>query len=143
MADFIYCGTDPPVGADATQHLLRGEFSAIWCPPIGRHVVPAANDRVWLVWRPEAQTEVLLLGEGRIRITENNTPFWNNRTLRGVRLAAEALGYGGPTNMEFLHLSEVVTHADRPSINLGVINTGLQSANVQQVQRLSALLPIS
>ena len=31
MADFIYCGTEPPVGAAETQQLLLGPFNAIWC----------------------------------------------------------------------------------------------------------------
>ena len=33
MADFLYCGTNPPVDASGTQELLIGEFHAIWCPP--------------------------------------------------------------------------------------------------------------
>ena len=65
MADYIYCGIDPPVGADGTQQLLIGPYNAIWCPPANLPVIPAAGDKVWLVCGASAGATPVLLGGGR------------------------------------------------------------------------------
>lgn len=144
MTYYIYCGTDPPVGADGTQQLLLGPFNAIWCPPANLPIVPAPGDRVWLVWRANAGTTPVLLGGGRILATDEGEVLWTNRTLPGVRPAAQdpAIGYPGPTNMAFLHLGGVVAPEGQPSVNLGAINNGLNPAFAQQAQTLSQMLPI-
>jgi hypothetical protein len=142
MADFIYCGTEPPVGAAGTQQLLLGPLNAIWCPPARVPVQPSDNDRVWLVWRPSAATAPVVLGGGRVAVTDNGRVLWTNATLPGVRPAARALGYGGPTNMAFLHLTGVVSPPGQPPVNLGTIATGLNVASAQQVQALTQLLVV-
>lgn len=96
MANFIYCGTDPPVGAEGTQQLLIGPFNAIWFPPGGPAIEPAKGDLIWLVWRSASGAMPLLLGRGRVVTTGDGLIRWTNRTLPGVRPAAEALGQGGP-----------------------------------------------
>jgi hypothetical protein len=63
--------------------------------------------------------------------------LWTNATLPGVRPAARALGYGGPTNMAFLHLTGVVSPEGQPRVNLGTITTGLNVASAQQVQAIT------
>ena len=81
-------------------------------------------------------------GGGRIITTDEGEVLWTNRTLPGVRPAAQAVSYPGPTNMAFLHLGEVVAPEGQPPVNLGAINTGLNPATAQQVHQLSQLLPI-
>lgn len=145
MADFIYCGTEPPVGADGTQQLLVGPHNAIWCPPANLPVEPAEGDRVWLVWRANARSTPVLLGGGRVLITNEGEVLWTNRTLPGVRPAAQdpAIGYPGPTNMAFLHLGGVVAPEGQPAVTLGAIENGLNQASAAQVHSLSQLLAIA
>jgi hypothetical protein len=142
MADLIYCGTDPPVGADGTQQLLLGSYNAIWCPPIRLPFEPSEGDKLWLVWRSSPDAAPLLLGGGRVIATDEGQVLWTNRTLHGVRAAAAALGYPGPTNMAFLHLTGVVDPQGRPPIGIGQISSGLNVATPLQTQVLSQILPI-
>lgn len=142
MADLIYCGTDPPVDAAGTQQLLVGSHSAIWCPPMRLPVQPSDGDRVWLVWRSAPAAVPLLLGGGRITVTDNGQALWRNSTLPGVRRAAIALGYGGPTNMAFLHLTGVVSPQGQLPVNIGAVSAGLNVATPQQVQLLAQILDI-
>ena len=143
MADLIYCGTDPPVGADGTQHLLLGRYNAIWCPPIRLPFEPSEGDKLWLVWRSSPEAVPLLLGGGRVTVTDEGRALWTNRTLNGVRAEAEALGYSGPTNMAFLHLAGVVRPQGRPPVDIGQTLAGLNVATPLQTQVLSQILPIS
>lgn len=142
MADFIYCGTLPPVDSFGTQQLLLGPYKAIWCPPMRVQVLPAGGDRIWLVWRSDLVAIPLLLGGGRVATTHDGQVLWRNSTLQGVRQAAQALGYGGPTNMAFLHLTDVVEPDGQPPVNLGVISAGLNPASMQQVQLLTQILDV-
>jgi hypothetical protein len=142
MADFIYCGTEPPVGVTETQHLLLGPFNAIWFPPAGLATNPAQGDLIWLVWRSSPTAVPLLLGGGRVATTADDRIRWTNATLPGVRPAAEALGYGGPRNMTFLRLTGVVSPQGLPPANVGIIASGLNIASAQQVRVLTKLLPI-
>jgi hypothetical protein len=142
MADFIYCGTDPPVGAVGTQKLLLGPYKAIWYPPPWLAVEPAAGDQLWLVWRSSPDAVPLLLGGGRIRVTNDGRALWTERTLTGVRATARGLGYGGPSNMAFLHLTDVVEPHDQPPVNIGQISSKLNVATPQQTQLLTQVLPI-
>ena len=142
MVDYVYCGTEPPVDAGGTQQLLVGPFNAIWCPPWGLRAVPSGGDRVWLVWRANPKAVPLLLGGGRVLITGDGSVLWTNVSLPGVRPAAKQLHYGGPPNMAFLHLSDVVIPAGMPPVNVGGISPGLNVATPQQVGVLSHVLPI-
>ncbi len=143
MADYVYCGTEPPVDAGGTQQLLVGPFKAIWYPPHSRlRAEPSGGDRIWLVWRAYPMAVPLLLGGGRVLITGDGSALWTNKSLPGVRPAAEQLGYPGPTNMDFLHLSDVVIPAGLPTVNVGGISAGLNVATPQQVGVLSHVLPI-
>lgn len=142
MADFIYCGTLPPVDAAGTQQLLIGPYRAIWCPPMKLRVLPSGGDRIWLVWRSTPTAIPLLLGGGRVTATPDGQVFWRNSTLPGVRQAAEALGYGGPTNMAFLHLAKVDEPEGQPPVNIGAISAGLNAATPQQAQLLTQVLQI-
>jgi hypothetical protein len=142
MADFVYCGTHPPVDANGTQGLLVGPFNAIWCPPANLPIRPAQDDRLWLVWRPSTAATPLLLGGGRIAVTPSGQVLWTNTSLPGVRLAAQALGYRGPTNMAFLHFPAVVIPQGHPPVNVGAISKGLNLASDRQLQVLIQLLPI-
>jgi hypothetical protein len=140
--DYIYCGTDPPVGADGTQDLLVGSFNAIWCPPFIVAVEPKVGERLWLVWREKDEAVPLLLGGGRLLATDHGRIFWTNASLPMVRPAAQNHGYRGPANMAFLHLAGVVSTAKRPPVNVGTIRPGLNVASPQQVAMLSQILPI-
>lgn len=142
MADFIYCGTEPPVGAAGTQQLLLGPFNAIWFPPVVPATEPANGDLIWLVWRSSLTAVPLLLGGGRVTTTDDGRIRWTNATLPGVRPDAEALGYGGPRNMAFLRLTGVVSPQGLPPANVGTITSGLTIASAQQVRVLTQLLPI-
>lgn len=142
MADLIYCGTDPPVGVDGTQQLLLGPYHAIWCPPIRLPFKPSEGDKLWLAWRSSPKAVPLLLGGGRVTVTDEGQVLWTNRTLQGVRAAAVALGYSGPTNMAFLHLAEVVDPQGRPPVGIGNVPPGLSIATPLQAQVLSQILPI-
>ena len=142
MADFIYCGTMPPVDANGTQQLLLGPFGAIWYPPPRLHKEPALGDRIWLLWRSSAKSVPVLLGGGRALMSRTGRPLWTNATLRGVRPAAIALGYGGPANMAFLHLTSVVHPQGQPRARIGTISNGLNITSPRQVQVLTQLLTI-
>jgi len=115
MADWIYCGSGPTVGAAGTQSLLRNR-RAIWCSPPGLRPfpgVPQPDERLWLVWRESATAEViLLLGGGRIeqapRVCFGTNLLWTNADEPGLRTEAEALGYKGGSAMSFLRLQAVV-----------------------------------
>ncbi len=148
MADYLYCGTPDQVPAVQTQALLQGQHHAIWCPPhrlIPWHVTtqPANGDRVWLLWRSTRGAAPLLLGGGRIVMTPQGGVLWTNRTLPGVRPAAEALGYEGPANMAFLHLTGTVSPAQlAPVPNLGAFANGLNEASAAEVTVLGGVLVI-
>lgn len=104
--------------------------------------MPSAGDRLWLVWRSFPNAVPLLLGAGRIRVTDEGQAFWTNRTLPRVRQAARDLGYRGPTNMKFLRLTEVVSPQGQPPVDIGQISPGLNVVNPQQSQLLTGILPI-
>jgi hypothetical protein len=142
MRDYIYCGTEPPVGVDGTQDLLVSSFNAIWCPRRRVAVEPKPEERLWLVWRNNDGAIPLLLGGGRLLAPDYSGIFWTNASLPGVRPAAEGLGYRGPTNMMFLRLTGVVIPAKRSSVNVGTIRPGLNVASYRQVDMLSQELPI-
>ena len=141
MGDFIYCGTEPPVGVTGTQQLLLGPFNAIWFP-LFRPLRPANGDLIWLVWRSSTTAVPLLLGGGRVSNTDDGRIVWTNATLPGVRPAARALGYGGPTSMAFLRLTGVVSPQGLDPVNVGTITSGLNIASAQQVRVLTQRLPI-
>jgi hypothetical protein len=140
--DFIYLGTDPPVDAAGTQRLLRGPYSAIWCPPMRLLIEPSAGDRIWLVWRAVPAARPIVLGGGRVLVTGNSRALWRNSTLPGVSQAARSLGYRGPTNMAFLHLTVAEGPEGQPPVDLDAISPGLNFATPQQVQLLNQLLQI-
>lgn len=142
MINFIYCGSDPPVGVSGTQELLLGEFNAIWFPPTRLTTEPVKGDSIWLVWRSAYSAVPLLLGGGRVVTAIDGRIRWTNATLPGVRPTAQSLGYGGPSNMAFLRLSGVVSPKGHSPANIGTINNGLNIASAQQVQLLTKLLPI-
>jgi len=142
MTDLIYCGTEPQVGVAGTQQLLLGPFNAIWFPPAGPAPEPAKGDLIWLVWRSSSTSVPLLLGGGRVATTDDGRIRWTNATLPGVRPAAEALGYGGPSNMAFLRLTGVVSPQGLNPVNVGRITSGLNIASAQQVRMLTQLLSI-
>ncbi len=137
MADLIYCGTEP-VGSAETQALLAGPFAAIWSPPMHRRASPQLGARLWLLWRSEGQAPVIL-GVGNVLLTPDGRADWTNRTAPGVVEAARALGYGGPTNMAFLRLSDVHIWGNTPAvIGLADVAVGLTAATQSQ----SAMLPL-
>ena len=142
MTDYIYCGINPPVDADGTQELLLGPCKAIWYPPQRSSVEPSAGDRLWLVWRSSPDAVPLLLGGGRIRVTNSGQVRWTEATLPDVRSAARALGYGGPSNMAFLHLEDVADPQGQPPVNIGQISPGLNVATPAQAQLLNQALLI-
>lgn len=142
MADLLYCGTDEQVSAAHTQSLLQGAHQAIWFPPSARRAVAVVGDRLWLLWRGQLAAPVLL-GGGRIVTAPNGSVSWTNATLPGVRAAAVGLGYGGPTNMAFLHLDGTVFPSQVIAVSgLGQIPSGLSSATSAQTGILSGLLHI-
>jgi hypothetical protein len=142
VADLLYCGTDP-VGPEETQRLLAGEFRAIWFPPSARKSAAAAGDRLWLLWQGAPGRGPRLLGGGRVDLTPEGKLTWTNRTAPGVRDAARAAGYGGPTNMAFLRLTDVRIDAGAPEIvGLGGVPIGLSEASADQARTLAAILPV-
>lgn len=143
MPDFIYCGTVQAVHADGTQALLLGPYEAIWYPPPRLAVEPSAGDRLWLVWRSSPDNVPLLLGGGRIRVTNEGQVLWTEATLPGVRGEAIGLGYGGPSNMAFLRLTGIKAPQGRLPVDLGQISSGLNVAASAQVQLLTQALPLS
>jgi hypothetical protein len=141
MNDLVYCGF-PPVGSDETQGMLVGEYRALWSPPMHRHALPAAGDRVWLVWRGASQDPTLLLGGGVIEATAEGKVEWTNRTAPGIVAAARAAGYSGPTNMAFLRLADVRVPSTVLSIQLGDIRVGLSQLTPEQSALLRGALPL-
>jgi hypothetical protein len=142
MRYLVYCGT-VPIGPDNTRKLLASTFSAIWCPPSARRVPVSEGDGVWLVWKSEREGIPMLLGGGRIMASEPGQSLWTNRTAPGVREAAQQLGYGGPTNMSFLRISEPVLPV--ASIDVDVlrgVSTGLSELDASRSDQLMRLLPI-
>jgi hypothetical protein len=141
VAELLYCGTDP-VGPRETQRLLASEHGAIWLPPFSK-VAVASGDRLWLLWQGGTGRGPLLLGGGRIELTSEGKPTWTNRTAPGVREAAQAQGYGGPTNMAFLRLTGVHLDEGRPEIaGLDAIPPGLSVASAGQARTLATILPV-
>jgi hypothetical protein len=150
MADWIYCGTDPPVNADGTQGLLR-THQAIWCRPPGLHPwpgFPADGDQIWLVWRNEAGGPILLLGGGRL--VANTQPRYGtnllhtNSDIPGVRDEAEQLGYGGGLGMSFLQVQDIAfPGVGHPVVaDLGVIPNALSEASEAQRAILDGMLRV-
>lgn len=150
MADWIYCGSDPPVDADGTQSLLR-THQAIWCSPPGLRPwpgTPLPGDRLWLLWRDASEGLILLLGGGRLA-PNNRKRFGTellhtNTDIPGVRDAAEGHGYGGGLGMSFLRLRGVVLPHGVPSAVTGfcAIPNALSEATVAQAATLNNLLPV-
>lgn len=149
MADWTYCGTNPPVNAHNTQALLNDRH-AIWCPPQHHGTpfgIPHPADRVWLLWRPEqANVPLIVLGGGTVQPlakprlttdvlhTEGDEP--------GLRGAAEALGYGGPANMTFLKLLDVAICNHDISGQLGHVPAGLRLCNATDTLYLQTVCPL-
>lgn len=149
MADWIYCGSNPPVDAAGTQSLLR-THNAIWCSPPGLRPwpgTPQPGDRIWLLWVNDGGT-LLLLGGGRLvgnsQTRFGTTMLHTNSDIAGVREAAEGLGYGGGLGMSFLRVGNVVFPAsERPPVSgLGTVPTALSQATAGQSEVLAAVLPI-
>lgn len=141
MVDYIYCATDPPVGAAGTQQLLLAPWNAIWYPPPRQGGQPSVHDPVWLVWR-SGDSGLHLLGGGRVLLTDDGSLLWTNRAHPGVSQFARGLGYGGPSNMAFLRLENVVTPQNHLLVNLGQLPSKLSVASSQQAQLLTQVLPI-
>jgi hypothetical protein len=141
-ADLLYCATQP-VGPIETQSMLAGEFQAIWAPPMHRWTLAEAGDRVWLLWRESTGADPLLLGGGVVRSTGEGKIDWTNRTAPGIRDAARAAGFPGPTNMAFLRLDRVEVARERPTVSrLGRVRVGLSAATAEQAATLDSILPI-
>lgn len=149
MADWTYCGTYPPVNEQNTQALLR-ERQAIWCPPQhhqGPLGLPKADDRVWLLWRPEnAGVPLIVLGGGIVLPLANPRPttdvLHTERDEPGLRTAAEALGYGGPTNMAFLKVHCLMLCRQDISNQLGHLPAGPKICNATVTVFLQAVCPL-
>ena len=151
MADWIYCGTEPPVNAAGTQSLLRSH-RAVWCSPPGLRPwpgIPLAGDRLWLVWRAAVSSPVLLLGGGRLEAASRQlfgtSLLWADPDNPGMRTAAEQLGYGGGNAMSFLRLCNpgFPTGGGQPAIpNIGTIDNRLNAATASQGAILQVTLPI-
>ena len=138
MADLLYCGA-PPVGPDKTTALLEGSFNAVWAPPMGMNTPIEEGDRLWLVWREARADAATLLGTGVVLPTPAGSVMWTNRTAPGIRQAAIALGYGGPTNMAFLRLGHVrICRPFRVVEHLKNLSTGLSPATTEQLNALLA-----
>ncbi len=149
--DCIYCGTTAQVDAANTQALLLNQ-QAIWCPPPRLRPWPEPHpqdgNRLWLVWREEQGTPVLLLGGGKIwghqpPARYGEVILWTDRTIRD---AAVRLGYGGGTGMCFLRLQDTVFlpgNEIRLIEGLGDIRGGLNVATRNQVNILEQILPIA
>lgn len=150
MANWIYCGSDPPVDAPGTQSLLR-THAAVWCSPPGFRPwpsVPQPGDRLWLLWRDRAGGPVLLLGGGRLA-RNNQTRYGTdllhtNRDIPGVREGAENLGYRGGQGMSFLRLGGLMFPRGVQAVvnGLGGIPNGLSEASEPQSVILDDLLQV-
>lgn len=146
MPDWVYVGTNPPVDANGTAALLR-DNKAIWCPPSARNNgMPDPGDRLWLVWRPDGGPDVDLLGGGIVTPNQQTADvLWTEAHRTGLRAAAQAVGYSGPTNMAFLVLDPrtVFDEGDYQTFtSLGMLANGLNPATPQQVAILGGALPI-
>ncbi|OGR10711.1 MAG: hypothetical protein A2097_04435 [Desulfobacula sp. GWF2_41_7] len=150
MADWIYCGTDPPVDANGTQYLLHTHH-AIWCSPPGLRPWPGKprpGDRLWLLWRDHAGGPVLLLGGGRLAQNSQNRfgtdLLHTNTDIPGVRDAAQNIGYGGGMAMSFLRLVGVTfPTGGQPDVHgIGPITYSLSVADASQSAVLNGLLRV-
>ena len=152
MADWIYCGTHPPVDSAGTEAVLRA-YGAIWCPPPRLRpwppVWPSPGERIWLVWRDQRDTSVLLLGGGRLvgnGIGKFGTYLLHsNADLPGVREEAKRVGFGGPSNMSFLLVREVEVPVGGSCYihGLGCVIAGLSAASQEQVAILLGVASVT
>ena len=134
MADraLIYCAA-PPVDALNTLGLLQSPFHAIWYPPYGRRLKPAAGERLWLVWQASPAASPTLLGTGRLRATPAGDLLWTQRVAPGLRELARQFGYRGPANMAFLRLEETrLAPANLALPGLGPVPGGISEASAAQ-----------
>jgi hypothetical protein len=143
---WIYCGSDAGVGADATQSLLRSH-AAIWCTPPGLRPwpgTPEAGDTMWLVWRSGGQA--VLLGGGILASAPQQryqtSILWTDSDYPGVRAEAERLGYGGGTAMSFLRLHNTVFPSTDALSVPGNLSPGLNVASPKCIELLNRVLPI-
>jgi hypothetical protein len=147
MPHLTYCGTLPPVDDQNTQLLLL-EHRAIWFPPQHQQApLPSPDDRIWLLWRPaDLENPLIVLGGGIV------LPLTNPRSTTsvlhtegdepGLRAAANALGYGGPNNMTFLKLHNVVPcHQDITEQHWHV-PAGLMACTIEQTDFLQQICPL-
>jgi hypothetical protein len=92
---------------------------------------PAASDELLLVWRDGNNGELLLLGQGLVLPRRGSSDtVWSEGQYAGIRDAAFQLGYGGPTNMGFLVLDQVIVYPNSHWPNLVLadpINAGLNA----------------
>lgn len=148
MTHLAYCGTFPPVDDHNTQRLLQ-EHHAIWFPPRHQQAPPPnPDDRLWLLWRPAGKHEMplIVLGGGIVLPLTNPRPATNVLHTEGdepgLRSAANALGYGGPTNMTFLKLHNVVLCNQDITGHLGHVPAGLMPCNTEQAHFLQQICPL-
>ena len=150
MADWIYCGTDPPVDAGGTQALLRAR-GAIWCPPPGMRPWPGRprpGDRLWLAWRDPGKGSTVVLGGGRLvgngREKFGTDVLHSDADAPGVRDEARKVGFGGPNNMSFLLLRDVAfPRGDANEVpGIGAVATGLSIATSGQVAVIGSVVPV-
>lgn len=153
MSDWIYCGTQPPVDLFNTASLLR-YHEVIWFPPDpgwaqfpqGHGIQP--GDMLWLVWKPMANTNfVILIGGGIVIPTLNLTVEWFDADFPGIYQASRNFGYpvaAGLGNTQFLRLQPctVLNAADfRAFTSLGQISNRLNQATVAQSSVLRNIIP--
>lgn len=137
---------------DRTEHNLLRTHQAIWCSPPGLTPWPStpvlAGERLWLVWRGAASDAPIVLGGGLLlsapRTLYGTTLLWTDPDLPGMRSEALRHGYGGPTSMSFLRLSRVALGRKpfQSGGRLGHVSGGLNLAEPEMVDTLSALLPV-
>lgn len=104
-----------------------------------RHDLAREEDRLWLLWKaPDSQAR--LIGSGRIRAAPNGGVSWTNRTAPGIVPMANALGYGGPTNMAFLRVREGwISPDDTVTDAVAEPAPGLVAATDEEVRALREL----
>jgi len=150
MPDWVHCATNQQVDATNTASLLT-THQAIWCTPPNLHPggpgVPAADDRVWLVWRNGHGP--VLLGGGRVlpapRHLYGTDSLWTNPDMDGIRAAAEALGYTGGSAMSFIRLDHpqiLPPPGFPPAAGLGPLAGGPSPATPPQIAILNGMLPL-